>query len=341
MGLNKGHRRKVDRYSTIIFVSKSSKNPKTITFSKFLKYPIILLIIAVLGTSFFYAQQHIAYVKNLEQQTQLASSTISDMEKDIVEKADTIESLQIEKKNQQEELENFQELSRETIKEFENLIQAQEELKEKLNEHKKTTSTSPTSDVPELSIDTVEKKILRTSNKSLNNFELKSHLVYNNFVQLQSSIAEEKDLISSLNNKADLLIPYWSSYPSIYPTWGTISSYYGWRKNPRGYGMEYHKGLDMRNSHGADVYATGDGIVTKAEYSPSYGYFVEINHGYGITTKTAHHSRLCVTVGQRVKKGDVVAKIGSTGYSTGPHTHYEVLVNGKTQNPLDFIQPEK
>ena len=89
---------------------------------------------------------------------------------------------------------------------------------------------------------------------------------------------------------------------------------------------------------GADVIAANAGVVIKAEYSSSYGNYVVIDHGGGITTLYAHGSSILVSRGQSVYAGQSILKVGSTGISTGPHLHFEVLVNGSAKNPLDYVK---
>ncbi|HHT48115.1 MAG TPA: peptidoglycan DD-metalloendopeptidase family protein [Firmicutes bacterium] len=129
--------------------------------------------------------------------------------------------------------------------------------------------------------------------------------------------------------------------PTIYPlvTKGYITSYFGYRRDPvTGRLGVYHEGLDIAARKGTPVRATADGTVTMARSYGTYGLFVEIQHGsYGYKTRYAHNSKILVKVGQKVKKGDIIAYVGSTGKSTGPHLHYEVLVNGKPVNPQNYL----
>lgn len=356
MKLRGRHKRKADGYSTIIFMSRSSKTPRSFHFSKRLKYVVLSLVLIIT----FYASQSIYnymnYVQALEEENASASTVINGLEESIVERDTRINDLENTTDEQYATLNDLQKQSSEVIHTLNTLQEAKDDLEEKLNHEDKTTDTKPISsaseeslpilgirddsyeDIPILSARKVDERILRTSKNISNSFEVQADLLYNDLVKTQTRIENETSDLTTMDQEADVLIPYWRAYPSIYPTNGRLTSTFGWRKNPRGYGMEYHIGIDMSNTYGANVYATGSGVVTKAEYSPSYGYYVEINHGYGITTKSAHHSRLCVKVGQIVEKGDVIAKIGSTGYSTGPHTHYEIRVNGEAQNPFNFIQ---
>ena len=114
---------------------------------------------------------------------------------------------------------------------------------------------------------------------------------------------------------------------------GVITSRYGWRRN----GQEYHTGLDYGVAMGKPIYAAEDGVVTCAQWAGNYGYLVKIQHAGGYETRYAHCSRFAVTVGTEVKKGDVIAYIGSTGRSTGPHVHLEIRYEGKHLNPEDFL----
>jgi len=118
---------------------------------------------------------------------------------------------------------------------------------------------------------------------------------------------------------------------------GFISSYFGERADPFD-GLEaFHKGVDFAGSAGSPVTAVAAGVVTWAGERTGYGKLVEINHGDGFTTRYAHNERTLVTVGQTVKRGESVALMGSTGRSTGPHVHFEVLRNGRQVDPLSFI----
>lgn len=129
--------------------------------------------------------------------------------------------------------------------------------------------------------------------------------------------------------------------PTIYPlvTKGYITSYFGYRRDPvTGRLGTYHEGIDIAARVGTPVRATADGTVLQAGRYGTYGLFIEIKHGsYGYKTRYAHNSKLLVTAGQKVKKGDIIAYVGSTGKSTGPHLHYEVLVNNKPVNPQNYL----
>jgi murein DD-endopeptidase MepM/ murein hydrolase activator NlpD len=118
---------------------------------------------------------------------------------------------------------------------------------------------------------------------------------------------------------------------------GWLSSRYGKRNDPFTGKQDFHKGLDFAGKKGSEVVAVGDGVVSWAGKKSGYGRLVEINHGNGYTTRYGHNQSHMVSVGDTVKKGQQIALMGSTGRSTGPHVHFEVLHNGKSVNPSKFI----
>ena len=121
--------------------------------------------------------------------------------------------------------------------------------------------------------------------------------------------------------------------PSIWPAAGYVSSPYGLRFD----GTEFHQGIDIAADMGAPIVATADGVVTAAGWNGGYGNMVDVDHGGGIVTRYGHASALAVTVGQQVRRGEVIAYVGSTGRSTGPHVHYEVRVDGQPVNPAGYL----
>ncbi len=122
------------------------------------------------------------------------------------------------------------------------------------------------------------------------------------------------------------------------PASGSISSRYGYRKNPFSEAREFHGGVDFRGKTGDGVVTTADGVVEKAKYVKGYGKHVIIKHKRGYKTLYGHLSRIEVIKGQKVVAGEKIGEIGSTGRSTGPHLHYEVIRYGRRINPGKFIR---
>ena len=121
------------------------------------------------------------------------------------------------------------------------------------------------------------------------------------------------------------------------PGYTRISSKYGMRTHPITGVYKLHTGVDISAPMGANFIAANDGIVTKAGMNSAYGNMVIIDHGGGVSTLYAHGSEILVQVGQIVKRGDAILKVGSTGYSTGPHAHFEVRLNGVVTDPIPYI----
>ncbi len=131
-----------------------------------------------------------------------------------------------------------------------------------------------------------------------------------------------------------------SSTPSIFPVRGLMGNGFGWRRDPFTGMRDFHQGLDMVAPLGTRVIAPADGIVTKVGESGGFGTCVFVSHGYGIITRYGHLMAAGVRVGQRVKRGDVLGTVGSTGRSTGPHLHYEVQVHQRNVDPAKYILEE-
>jgi murein DD-endopeptidase MepM/ murein hydrolase activator NlpD len=126
--------------------------------------------------------------------------------------------------------------------------------------------------------------------------------------------------------------------PSIWPlVSGWLTSSFGSRADPITGEPEAHSGLDISADRGTPVHATADGTVESAGYDGGYGNCILIDHGFGIGTRYGHLSGYAISVGQTVKRGQVIGYVGSTGHTTGPHLHYEILLNGEPVNPLRLL----
>lgn len=127
--------------------------------------------------------------------------------------------------------------------------------------------------------------------------------------------------------------------PSIVPCAGYFTSGFGLRRDPFTGQIAFHEAIDISAPAGTPVVAPAAGIVRSVKWEQGYGLMVEIDHGMGITTRYAHLMRSRVSPGQYVKRGDIIAYVGSSGRSTAPHLHYEVRVNNKPVNPINYIIP--
>ena len=129
--------------------------------------------------------------------------------------------------------------------------------------------------------------------------------------------------------------------PSIWPAHGWLSSVMGSRVDPVNGGADFHSGLDIAGDRGQPVFATAEGVVEFAGYQGSYGNLVVIDHGYGLETRYGHLSKYDVGPGAKVKRGDIIGRVGATGRTTGSHLHYEVRVNGRLLNPLQLLLQQR
>jgi len=152
--------------------------------------------------------------------------------------------------------------------------------------------------------------------------------------QIKLTMETVGDIKDYLSQQRDLYV----STPKGWPSDGRITSQFGNREHPRSGALQFHTGVDIASDPGRPVRATADGIVSFAEWSGGSGNLVSIEHGFGFSTYYAHNKMLSVKVGQKVKRGDIIGYIGSTGNSTGPHVHYEVWKDGKPMNPAAYIE---
>lgn len=160
----------------------------------------------------------------------------------------------------------------------------------------------------------------------------------NEISSLESSLKHEENqlqVLESLNLGHHIENTRYLSGRPI--TKGWLSSYYGMRKDPFHGKPAMHKGIDFAGKEDGDIIATASGVVSWADERYGYGQLIEINHGDGLKTRYGHNKTLLVNVGDVVTKGQVIARMGSTGRSTGPHVHYEILLNNKQINPLKFV----
>jgi len=155
--------------------------------------------------------------------------------------------------------------------------------------------------------------------------------------RLKSDVTDQEqgfsDLLVYLQDQQSLL----SSTPSIVPARGWITSGFKRRRDPFTGRKTWHRGLDISANVGSPVVAPADGVVTYSGKKVDFGNIITIDHGYGYKTRYGHNSKLLARRGQKVKRGQVIAFVGNTGRSTGPHLHYEVLRNGVPVNPSDYV----
>jgi len=169
----------------------------------------------------------------------------------------------------------------------------------------------------------LEEVIIRRMNSELERLKTEAELEEISLQDLNKFIQDQRSILAAT--------------PSVWPTRGWLTSGFGMRISPFTGQKAMHEGIDIATQVGTPIKASADGIVSFIGFTPHFGKLVTIDHGYGITTRYAHCSATNVKVGKRVKRGDVIAAVGNTGRSTGPHLHYEVRVNGVPVNPRKYI----
>ncbi|MBU2703133.1 murein DD-endopeptidase MepM/ murein hydrolase activator NlpD [Sporomusaceae bacterium BoRhaA] len=155
--------------------------------------------------------------------------------------------------------------------------------------------------------------------------------------ELQAAIQTREQSLLEIKTRINEKNARLACTPSIWPVEGEVTSPFGYRSSPFGGGSDFHPGIDIANNYGTPVHATADGVVVFAGWYNGYGNLIQVDHGYGIVSFYGHNQALLVQVGQTVKKGDIISEMGSTGLSTGPHTHYEIRVNGTAVDPMTFL----
>jgi murein DD-endopeptidase MepM/ murein hydrolase activator NlpD len=152
--------------------------------------------------------------------------------------------------------------------------------------------------------------------------------------QIKSTVESVGEIKDYLRTQRDIYV----ATPKGSPVVGKISSHYGQREHPRSGEENFHSGIDLSSSPGNPVKATADGIVSFSGWSGGSGNLVVLEHGHGFSTFYAHNRSIPVKVAKKVKRGDIIGYVGSTGYSTGPHVHYEIWKDGKPINPVNYLK---
>ncbi|TCK89040.1 peptidase M23-like protein [Natranaerovirga hydrolytica] len=332
------HKKK--EYYTLMFMSSPTKAPRTISIPKWTKYPtfFVVFIVAfmVLGIGTHLTRLEV----NLSQQKKLVNELT--IQADNYQKE--IETLQIANKDQYNQLRHVMDATHLLQEELINLAEHKVDLNQKLSTIERTTDDS---------LEEIEIELTRIDHNRDFTYASNSNLGTSTTLKMfDNDLKALEDMLDGLYEQVDLeintfinldkqvedLLPYWEAYPSILPVDGRISSNFGWRRNPFGGGSyEFHSGVDLAVTYNTPVKATGKGTVIHTGYDRFSGNLVIIDHGYGITTKYAHNNSIRVSEGDIVERGEVIADSGSTGRSTGPHVHYEVLLNNEPQNPLDYL----
>lgn len=155
--------------------------------------------------------------------------------------------------------------------------------------------------------------------------------------QIKYTVETMKEIRDYLNQQRDIYL----ATPKGWPVEGRVTSWYGKRENPVHGGDDFHSGIDISVGTGTPVKATADGVVSYSGWNSGSGNLVVIEHGFGLSTYYAHNKGNKARIGQRVKRGDIISYAGSTGNTTGPHSHYEIWKDGRHVNPKLYVEGRK
>lgn len=337
---------------TVMLISDPTKSGMTLSIPKWVRFPLMVLpVFLILAALYGYS-----YIADLERQLAETQLEAKSNAYTIVNKDAEIDGLKATDAKRYDQLESLAEMTVKLKTQLSELEAYKAIIDDKLGTTEKTTDTQPTRSagrVTKASETTVSERNFTTSaladdpfdmafvggqEATLDDFAAEVDRLLEDIGATMTQIDEEKASYAERDEQVDEILPYWNAYPGVLPldkdTY--VTSPYGYRRNPFGRGYEFHSGVDFK-AYYEDIWATGAGVVTYAGYNNGYGYLVVVDHGYGLVTKYAHNSKILVEEGDSVKRYDVIAKSGNSGRSSGPHLHYEILENGETQNPLNYI----
>ncbi|MEW6526839.1 MAG: M23 family metallopeptidase [Spirochaetota bacterium] len=218
----------------------------------------------------------------------------------------------------------FEQLTNELDKELDSIKPDIEDL------YELATNNNNTQSIWESSIISVEDPSMRQYSAILPS-EVKTLRV------LQKDLICTTNTVKTIKNFIDVRNKVIYDTPSIIPNPGHITSLFGWRRSPFGFGRDFHSGIDIAAPQGTEIRATAPGVVISSSWGGGYGFMVRIKHKYGYETIYGHCSKVIVFPGQNVQKGQVVAYVGQTGSATGSHCHYEIRLGGVPINPYPYM----
>lgn len=296
------------------------KNVKSVKFPKWIVSSFVIINVIIFGVVLAFALSYYSLDKNLDA------------------KKSEYQALQDDKQNQENQLNEY----KANEQEIKDRIETLKDLENKVDDIIKSKGASPQSSnssapklasrggsIPGQSLDMEDFETEpQTITDLLDSVDTLSQDIDQKEQELDAIIKKEQDKILALR-----------AIPSVFPVSGTITSLFEYRRNPFGSGYEFHTGVDIANSKGTPIKAAADGVVVQAGWdSGGYGNLVMINHGNGYVSLYGHNSKIAVTVGQKVERGQVISYMGSTGRSTGNHCHFEVRYHGKAIDPYSIKQ---
>ncbi|OGO78709.1 MAG: hypothetical protein A2Y23_08595 [Clostridiales bacterium GWB2_37_7] len=311
--MKKAFTKRKSNHATFMYIPESESKVVSVRIPLWMpKVMAIALVLLLLGTS------SLLYITN-------------SINKRYSESKDEISALAAVNSHQKQEIEKLQN----------DAVQIQQQLVENiraLDQIKEIVGIKKSSEAAE-EIKTIQPNSADTSQTTSDDASQQLSQIKTSYKELSIQLLSQRRLIDNSVDPVKKQVSYLNAMPSIKPVNTKITDSYGYRKNPfTNRGSEFHSGIDFAGETGTSIKATGDGVVIFAGWQSGYGKVLIISHGYGITTLYGHNSQLLVAKGDKVKKEQIISKMGSTGRSTGPHLHYEVRVYGKPVNPSKYFK---
>ncbi len=310
--MKKGKAKKTQKkYFSVVLVPHSSSHVKVFKFTSFYAKLIacFVILIAIFVSSGLYISRMLEENKSLKQNINELYSTTIEQSKLLDSRSDEIQKLQ-------DESASFKEVVNDKIEEF----------------------TESFNKITDQYLEERSQKISRSGERNETEFtndmrDLKSSL--DSLTQLYSRSGRPNADLDAAEAKID---EFMETIPTLWPVSGTITDEFGNRRDPFTRKLKFHTGLDIGADYGKSIKAAAGGKVISVDNVYGTGKTVKISHGNGITTLYGHCSKILVKEGQTVEKGEVIAKVGSSGRSTGPHLHLEVLIYGTPVDPLQYLE---
>jgi murein DD-endopeptidase MepM/ murein hydrolase activator NlpD len=309
--MRKGKSKKTEKkYLSIVLVPHSSSHVKVLKFSSF--YTKIIVSVVLLASVFvaggLYISKMLDENRSLKQNINDLYSTNTQQRKIIEEKTDEVEQLKRDSAI-------FSEIVNDKIEEF----------------------TNSFNQITDDYIAERSTKTDRSGDRTETEFTNDMRGLKNSLDSLIKLYSRSEVPVADLSSAEAKIEAFMDTVPTLWPAEGRLTDEFGYRKDPFTRKKKFHAGIDIGANYGTKIRAAASGKVIFAEYTGGTGRTVKISHARGITTVYGHASSILVKKGQTVKKGDVIAKVGSSGRSTGPHLHFEVLLYGTAVDPLKYL----
>ena len=302
---------KASRYSIIIIPERGCKTT-TLNLSRLLLNITGIILVIAISTASVYLYLFADRYKYLSQDSNTLKATKS-----------YIQKLEKDNKEKQEAIKSYKAYQDSINGKMEKLDKLEKQIQDKLDKSHFLKDTAKLQDTASFKTTYTVQKMSYLTDKQIPIEEIDSKIASLQKISTELDEALEKE----------------KYIPTLFPCRGRITSEFGWRPNPYNYNrQENHKGLDIANCYGTEIHCTAKGTVIEAQYQSGFGNVVFIDHGNGLVSIYGHASKLCVSQGDQVEKGDVIALMGSTGRSTGSHVHFEIRRNGEPVDPVKLIQ---